>query len=585
MEKGSFKDEIKKNLVSSPLQFESIEQDVIEVLLKLLDLFYSVLNSEAQNFENKELSELFSDNKLKVIQFLKDKGYRPIEFKILKTKDFDDHLFYLRTLLENLGHYLGIYEFNCKYINIYYYLFHLIYFILLAITREKKELLLKKEIVKLYIHHIVHFFKKDERAPENYYFFYHGAFKYLGKKYNIKTDYVIYFIPEKIDFRIPYTIEKIIRKYKTQISSSSNTKELDFVGNFSNFMGNMKKYFDEISENYNSLNPYNNDEFINLFTNISNNIGKIEEDLKPLTCEKLTNYKSLINNFKQLISERKMTLNDLILMELNYYHFSEKKQKHNYDISYYIEYANLYNTCDKDSDQDYTDTFTTILNSNKFKSLYLKAMKSKPIKEFVSKFSLKDLYDNFMMNYSDKIFEYILYAPLTRGIKAYVSNFLRIVLNINSIEILGEFDENSKNEFLTSYLLIQMFHESFHFLYRLTKDGLVSSKGISPKREKIKENYEEIGVDLILYIFGTEYIPYISKKNSILLCDPKSWENDNTNFKVFNKVYLSQYNLTNDNDKEKNTNSGLKCNISSGYEFYQIQDFKICTDDTIRYCF
>ena len=59
MEKGSFKDEIKKNLVSSPLQFESIEQDVIEVLLKLLDLFYSVLNSEAQNFENKELSELF----------------------------------------------------------------------------------------------------------------------------------------------------------------------------------------------------------------------------------------------------------------------------------------------------------------------------------------------------------------------------------------------------------------------------------------------------------------------------------------------------------------------------------------------
>ena len=109
-----------------------------------------------------------------------------------------------------------------------------------------------------------------------------------------------------------------------------------------------------------------------------------------------------------------------------------------------------------------------------------------------------------------------------------------------------------------------MLHESFHFFYRLTKDELVSSKGISPKREKIKENYEEIGVDLILYIFGTEYIPYISKKNSILLCDPKSWENDNTNFKVFNKIYLSKYNLTNENDKEKNTNSGLNCNISSG---------------------
>ena len=73
--------------------------------------------------------------------------------------------------------------------------------------------------------------------------------------------------------------------------------------------------------------------------------------------------------------------------------------------------------------------------------------------------------------------------------------------------------------------------------------------------------------------------------NSILICDPKSWENENTNFKVFNKVYLSQYKLANDNDKEMNTDSGLKCNITSGYEFYQIQDFKICIDDTIRYCF
>jgi len=212
-------------------------------------------------------------------------------------------------------------------------------------------------------------------------------------------------------------------------------------------------------------------------------------------------------------------------------------------------------------------------------------MKSKPIREFVSKFSLDNLYNNFMANYSEKINEYILYAPLTRSIKAYVSNFLRIVLNINSVVILGEFDENSKNEFLISYLLIQMLQESFHFLYRLNKDGLVSSQGIFRKREKIKENYEEIGVDLILYIFGTEYIPYISKKNSILICEPKSWENDNTNFKVFNKVYLSQFKIISEKDKESNTDYGLKCDISSGYEFYQIQDFKICIDDTIRYCF
>ena len=43
--------------------------------------------------------------------------------------------------------------------------------------------------------------------------------------------------------------------------------------------------------------------------------------------------------------------------------------------------------------------------------------------------------------------------------------------------------------------------------------------------------------------------------------------------------------LINENDKENNTDFGLKYNISSGFEFYPIHDFKICTDDTIRYCF
>ena len=585
MEKGDFKDEIKRNLASFPLPLKATEKNVIEVLLKLLDLFYSIINSEAQKFQNEKLSKLFSDNKLQVIKFLKDNGFQPIEFKILKTQDFDDHLLYLSTLLNNLCHYLGEYKFDSKFINIYYYLFHLIYFLLLAITEEKRKMLLEENTVKLYMHHIVHFFKKDERAPENHYFFYHGAFKNLKDKYHIRTDYVINFNRRKMNFRIPYTIETILLDYKDQIISSSNINELDFVGNFSNFMRNQQKYFDEIKQNFYSLAPNNSGQFISLFSNISENIGKIKKNLEPLTCEELTNYQSMINNFIELISERDMTLNDLILMELNYFHFPEKKQTNNYDILDYIEYAKFFNACDKDSGEDYTDAFKTILNSNKFKSLYLKAMKSKPIREFVSKFSLDNLYNNFMTNYSEKINEYILYAPLTRGIKAYVSNFLRIVLNINSVEILGEFDENSKNEFLISYLLIQMLHESFHFLYRLTKDGLISSKGISPKREKIKENYEEIGVDLILYVFGTEYIPYISKKNSILICDPKSWENEKTNFKVCNKVYLSQYKLANDNDKEMNTDSGLKCNITSGYEFYQIQDFKICTDDTIRYCF
>ena len=43
--------------------------------------------------------------------------------------------------------------------------------------------------------------------------------------------------------------------------------------------------------------------------------------LLNITCQELTNYKSLIDNFKKLISERKMNLNDLILMDLNLINF------------------------------------------------------------------------------------------------------------------------------------------------------------------------------------------------------------------------------------------------------------------------
>ena len=106
-----------------------------------------------------------------------------------------------------------------------------------------------------------------------------------------------------------------------------------------------------------------------------------------------------------------------------------------------------------------------------------------------------------------------------------------------------------------------------------------------PKSKKIKEYYEDIGVDLILYIFGTEYIPFISKKNSELICNSKSWEDNKTNFKVFNKVYLSNLELIDEKDKEKSQNSGLDCNIFLENEEVDIQDLKICTDSVIRYCF
>ena len=212
-------------------------------------------------------------------------------------------------------------------------------------------------------------------------------------------------------------------------------------------------------------------------------------------------------------------------------------------------------------------------------------MNSSFIINFTKELNIYDIYKKFIKNYAVIINDYIIYAPLSRGIKAYVSNYFRIVLNINSIEIIGKFDNNSKTDILISYLLIQFLHESFHFLFRLNKIGNISKYTFSPKRDKIKETYNEIGVDLILYLFGTEYIIYISKKNSTLINDPKSWENAETNFKVFNKVYLSNLELVDDKDKEVSYDAGLKCNISECNEFFDEDNLKICTDEIIKYCF
>ena len=582
---NNFENEIKQYL--QLVQLKEVEKDVIQVLDKLLNLFLSFF-AEDKDKSRKNLKGNFTDSKKNLLEFLINKGYSPSEFHILKYEIFNNHLEYLSILMKNLCYYLDKYDFVHRHLNLYYYLFHLIYFILTIVIKSKDKIMLSDNIIKFYIFHIIHFFQNDEKTPEGIYFFYHGAFKQLKKRYNIETKYVINFAPEGLNFVIPYTIEKILNQFKIEKSNSCNSNELEFLDNFSNFKKKAYEINQGIGEIYHLLPQNDSDGFKNLFEEINNNISKIINLLEKskVKCERIENYQKLIMKFKDLISQNHITKNDLILMELNYRKIPENDNKsYEFDIEKYISLAEFFQKREKDSDEDYSEIFRQIINSEEFKTLYYEAMNSDHIRNFMKKFHLNAMYNNFMDNFARKIDEFILYVPLTRGIKAYVSNYFRIALNINSIEICGEFDKDSKKEFLTSYLLIQLLHESFHFIYRLGKEGKSSKEGISPKREKIKEAYEEIGVDLILYVFGTEYITFISKKNSSLICDIESWKNPKTNFKVFNKIYLSNKKLENELDKEIDTSSGLKCNISLGYEYYDTEDIKICTDEVIKYCF
>ena len=574
-------------------QLAQIEKDMIEVLLRLMKLFLSLINQKILRKKEENFEVNFSKKKNELIKFLKDNKYSPSAFKILKVEDFDEHDKYLSELMKNLCYYLDIFDFKEKYLNLYYYQFHLIYFILLAIINTKEKILLSDDYIKFYIFHIIHFFKEDERTPEGYYFFYHGAFTLLKKRYHIQTNFIIKLNFDGL-FTMPTSIKNIFKRHSQSLLSAKNEYDkLDFAGNYSQ---NNEKIYNIVEKNivsfYDSQSLDNYKELKNLFTQVSNTISEINEFLgkKNVKCTELEDYKDLVDNFITEISKHELTKTKLVLMGMNLKNkltMEKSEYAPDYDISKLIEYAKSCNKCEEDSSVDFSNSFRDIINSKKFQELYTTSMESSHIKSFVKNNNLTEEYNIFMNNYINNIGKYILYVPLTRGIKAYVSNYLRISLNINSVEIFGEFDQESKNDFFTAYLLIQLLHESFHFIFRLKKiNALTTDENTnSPLSKKILESYQEIGVDLILYIFGTEYILFISKKNCDLICNINSWKDSKTNFKVFNKVYLSNKQLVDKKDKEENFVSGLKCNISLENELNDTQEFKICTDTVIRYCF
>ena len=579
-----------------------METDVIDVLIKLLKMFLIFFRQNSKDPLN--LIDIDEEDikllKEELIQFLITKNYQKKDFTILKVETFDSltDSKYLKSLLENLHYYLSQYEFKTIFKNFYYYLFHLIYFLLLVLSKLKDKNFLKDEIFKFYFFHIVHYFKNDKKNPEKYFFFYHGAFKLFNKKFAIPTQFVINFDLKEFQFSMQYTIQTIFDDYSLSLilKDEKNTEITKFIDDEQKILEEMKelkiKMFKKKNELFvnkiiSDVND-NNNNLVQYFNHIHKYIQNVQKILNKynLECLKLTKYCKLIEDFQNLIIKRGLTLNDLILMELNYNH-KYGGTSNEFDIEKYIKYAQLFNECDQDSEVNYTNIFTKIINSEKFKNLYKTAMNSPFVQIFANDNNLTDKYNEFMKKFADKINEYILFVPLTRGMKAYVSNYMRICLNINSISISEYLSQDIQNEYFTSYLLIHLLHESFHFIFRLNEYGKSADKTTSPISKKIKEEYSEIGVDLILHLFGTEYITFISKENYVLLNNPKSWENKDTNFKVFNQIYLSDRKLVGKEEDEAILGSGLKCNISDSYETanHDEKEFRLCTSGSIKYCF
>ena len=578
------KDKVSKYIQSSPL--DSNEKNMILALSHLIDIIYlffkkSEINTSIYGSKNEEsLDNKISEVKEQLNKFL-SQNYKPKEFFILNPITFSNSSQFIKILLENMYYYFSDYEINKKYMNIYYYLFHLIYYILSIVSKEKETNNLKEDIIKFYIYHIVHFFLNNKKNPEYNFFFYEGAFKFLAKKFNISFSF-LFNLEDAIlpNINITNEVQNLISTYYSKLCSVKykSNDELNFFGNYPTLY---KKILDIMNEE-NDINyiKIEGNILLEKCSSLKNKIGQVENILKDngVSCIALDNYKKIVENLIQIIKENNLTLNDFNLMFLNYdrdYHNIPEFEKLFLLTKTWENYHNAV-------EQNYTPIFSKIINSEDFKTLYSTTMKSSYVKNFVKANHLTKSYDIFMKDYAAELSKYILFVPLTRGIKAYVSNYFRIALNTNSIDIIDISNDKTKEDFIKSYLLIIFIQQSFHFIYRITKEGESASQALSPQTKKLREYYNDIGVDIILFLFGTEYITFISEENSKLLNNIESWKKDNTDFKVFEQVYLFCGELIHAN-KKKNKGPGLECNISMN-ENEKIQ-WKMCTDSAVRFCF
>ena len=566
------------------------EKNMVTVLSKLLELFFwfNIKDNPDTNI-NSYISQEDLNDKIDKIKEMTEKfliqNYEPKEFYILNVVTFSNTSEFIGILLQNLCFYFKNYKRSENLVNIYYYIFHLIYYILLIIIKNKKTNYFEEYIFKFYIYHIIHFFEEEKKAVEYNYFFYEGAFKFLAKKYHISIEY-LFKLEDNILLELLKSedINKIISRFYLELSSKKNQNEDEC-----NFISNKTKIKMEIDEIIHNRqyelyieNKYEESQeslLLEVCLTLKDRFDKVRQKLShyKLTCKALEDYIKLFNNFIETIKNNSLTEQHFNLMSINYEYKYTGKNK----LDKYIYYLKYWQEDKNKLEQDYTDKFTEIINSKDFHELYSAVMKSSYVRDFVDSKKLRKVYDIFIKEYINDIHKYIIYIPLTKGVKALISNYFRIGLNINSVDIIDISEEKTVKEILKSYLLIMLIHESFHFIFRLDKNGDTVQNVQSPESMKLKQPYSEIGEDIILHLFGTEYITFISIENSKLLNNIESWKKNNTNFKVFKKVYLL-FGLL-EHEEKKYTGSGLKCNISLNENKSIIPNF--CNDAAVRHCF
>ena len=207
----------------------------------------------------------------------------------------------------------------------------------------------------------------------------------------------------------------------------------------------------------------------------------------------------------------------------------------------------------KEAEKEYIDYLKNILKTKEFHEKLKAILLSYVIKNYLTakrEFINKDYGEKIIGNigeFNDNLeagYEYlikclnenifylnklIIYKKLPKKIRAYVSPYMRIALNVLFIEIPDYIkkDENIKNELLTAYLIIILVYEIIYLLKYFNKNEIDTEMILSAQKQREEEK------TLLNYLFGIQIINGITENQAKKINDINTWKDMNDLRKIF----------------------------------------------------
>ena len=389
---------------------------------------------------------------------------------------------------------------------------------------------------RFYLYHVLNAFQPGvNKIEQNSHFFKYGI-EILLKKYKILNFNEFY--PEHEAEKIKLNYINFLRELLNKVKKEYINKTLTCPNE------DYSKEFDDISKIVKELDKEKIKKDNNIFiANIKNCSHKILilimnlyannkylyyvsillyeiEDYIPSNINEFfyVNYIHLKNDIDNYINQiNESTLNNI--RKSQFYNENLIQKLIEYYIKFY-KYNNIKNILnDENGENSVKNIFKEMIKDKTFREKVINLYKSEKMKKFIYLFVDKDerdkllkYLDNFIILLEkDTFWDKIMFYPLSKYKKAYVANYVRIIINDNYITF-KIFNLKEKYLLLKFILFELIIHELMYLLRRLTLSGVCSELSLTPPNEDDKKKEDlsgEIGERLIKFFFNVNKIQRI----------------------------------------------------------------------------